>query len=53
MAKDEGKFEHRGTEPHGQAAEFVDTPENQPGEQDDPAPAGDDDAGRDGAGTSN
>jgi len=36
MTEREGRFEHEGTEPHGQAAEFVDTPENQPGTQEPP-----------------
>src|SRR5437868_12149433 len=47
MDHDESVEQH-GTEPHGQAAEFVDTPHNQPGEQDDAsaAPAVDDTADR-------
>jgi len=32
-------FEQSGTDPAGQAAEFVDTPMNEPGDQRDPAPA--------------
>ena len=38
MVGKDKRFEQAGTEPHGQAAEFVDAAPNQPGDHDDPAP---------------
>jgi hypothetical protein len=38
MPGDEKRFEQQGTEERGQGAEFVDTPDNEPGAQEQPAP---------------